>query len=242
MRELKQLQVQRHELKYYISRADYEYAKLLLDQLMQKDEYQEKHAEYNRGYFIRSLYLDDALENSLEEKIDGVEHRDKYRLRIYDFDQDWVKLERKRKVNQYVNKESVTISKDEAQEIAEGNYDCLLTKSTPAARSIYFDLKRKYFRPVVIVDYIRDVYKLDYNEVRITFDKHIRSSTKDLSLFDPGVITDPILRDDVIVMEVKFNGFLPHWFKDFLSFESAQSVAISKYTQCRMHVKNFYSY
>lgn len=232
----KNLKVQRHELKFYISRSDYEYSRKILEELMQKDEYQSG----DRGYFIRSLYFDDVAESSVEEKLDGIEVRDKYRLRIYDCDQEWAKLERKRKVNSFVQKSSVTVSKKEALEMMDGNYDFLLQKEGNDAKSIYFDLTRKYFRPVVIVDYIRDVYKMDYNEIRITFDKHIRTTQSDLNLFDKNVLTIPLQRDDVIEMEVKFNTCLPSWFKDFLKFESSVSMAISKYCYGRMETREYY--
>lgn len=234
----KKLNVQRHELKFYISSADYEYAKKILDELMNKDEHQKN----NDGYFIRSLYFDDIMESSLEEKLDGVEKRDKYRIRVYGTNLDWAKLERKRKLNNYVKKDSVTISKKEVYKMINGDYDFLLQKESKIANDFFFDLKRKYFRPVVLIDYFRDVYKMDYNEIRITFDKNIRSSTENFDVFDSEIITNPIQRSDTIIMEVKFNNALPSWFKDFLSFDSAICMAISKYVQSRMHIKNFYSY
>lgn len=229
------LKVQRHELKYYISRSDYEYARHILGSLMQVDENQND----ERGYFIRSLYFDDAADGSVEDKLDGIEERDKYRLRTYDPKLDWVKLERKRKVNNFVNKSSVTLSKQEAKQMMDGNYDCLREKEGLAAKSIYFDLKRKYFRPVV-VDYWRDVFKLDYNEIRITFDKHIRTTTQDLDMFDENLFTRPLQRDDAIIMEVKFNTALPSWFKNFMHFESATNMAISKYCYGRMDTQDYY--
>ena len=230
------LKVQRHELKFYISRSDYEYVSSILKTLMQKDE----HQNLERGYFIRSLYFDDVLESSVEEKLDGIELRDKYRLRVYDTSLNWAKLERKRKVNNFVQKSSVTVTRNEAEEIITGNYDSLLQKKSKDAISIYFDLKRKYFRPTVIVDYIRDVYKLDYNEIRITFDKHLRANTEDFQLFSDDVVTHPLQRDDVIEMEVKFNTCLPAWFKDFLDFNSSVNMAISKYCHGRMGIREYY--
>ena len=230
------LKVQRHELKFYISRSDYEYVRHILSHLMDRDEFQKD----DRGYFIRSLYFDDASDSSVEEKLDGIERRDKYRLRIYDPQQNWAKLERKRKVNHYVSKSSVTVSKEEAATMMEGNYDFLLNKKGDAAKSIYFDLSRKYFRPVVIIDYIRDAYKMSYNEIRITFDKHIRTTTADLDLFNENLITHPLQRNDTIIMEIKFNTCLPSWFKDFLKFESNVNTAISKYCYGRMEMREFH--
>ena len=228
--------VQRHELKFFINRGDYEYCRSILRHLMRRDEHQKE----DQGYFIRSLYFDDTVDSSVQEKLDGVEYRDKYRLRIYDHRQPWAKLERKRKVNQYVNKTSVLVTREEALEMTEGNYDFLLNKSEPAAKSIYFDLKRKYFRPKVVVDYWRDVYKLDYNEIRITFDWGLKTSMDDLNLFDPNLITHPLQNKNIIVMEVKFNTCLPAWFRDFLAFEGPVNSAISKYCYGRMDTREYY--
>lgn len=228
--------VQRHELKYYINRSDYEYARALLRELMQHDSHQKS----EDGYFIRSVYFDDIYDSSVEEKLAGIENRDKYRLRIYDPDQSWAKLERKRKYNNYVKKSTVIVSKEEAQQILTGTYECLLEKDNSDARSIYYDLKRAYYRPVVTVDYIRDVYMLDYNEIRITFDKQLRSSTEDMSLFSSDVQTEPIQKEEVIIMEVKFNTCLPSWFTDVFRFESATLSAISKYCGSRIKAPEHY--
>jgi hypothetical protein len=230
------LKVQRHEVKYYISYADYEYARHLLNTLMIRDPHQKE----DRGYFIRSLYFDDIYNTSVEEKLDGIEHRDKYRLRIYDPLQTWVKLERKRKNNQFVNKSSVTLSKAEALQMIEGDIDFLLDKDSTSARSIFFDLKRKYMRPAVIVDYDREVYMLDYNEIRVTFDKDIRVNTSNLDLFNPDLETQTLQRPDTIIMEVKFNTCLPPWFPALLKFDGTTAMAISKYCQGRMHTREFY--
>ncbi len=232
----KALKVQRHELKYYMSYTDYEQSRFMLSKLMTQDENQ----NHQDGYFIRSLYFDDMADTSVEEKLSGIEFRDKYRIRIYDCDQTWAKLERKRKNNHYVVKTSVTITKEEAYKLMDGDASFLLEKDDPSARSLYVDFTRKYLRPAVIVDYHRDVYMLDYNEIRITFDKGLRTNTENFDLFDKDLVTIPLQRDDLIEMEVKFNHALPSWFKAFFHLESATSMAISKYCQCRLHTRQYY--
>ncbi len=231
-----ELQVRRHEIKYYINRADYEYSRELLKQLMELDGHQKK----DRGYFIRSLYFDDVEDNSVEEKLAGVEKRDKYRLRIYDFKQDWVKLERKRKEGNFVAKSTVVITKQEAERMIGGDYDFLRKYQTKAARSILFDLKRKIFRPVVIVDYVRDAYKLDYNDIRITFDQYLRCNDQDLDLFRSDLPTWPLQRDETVILEIKFNHCLPSWFPTMFKLDSATAMAISKYCQSRIGVREYY--
>lgn len=233
------LLVQRHELKYYLSWQDYLLTKSKLTKLMDIDEYQKE----PEGYFIRSLYLDDLYDSTLEDKLAGVEKRDKYRLRIYEFEQDWVKLERKRKLNNFVRKDSVVISREDAEAVASGNVDSLLKYvSTAASIQLYHDLKRTFFRPAVLIDYTRDALKLDYNDIRITFDKQIACSTDHFSLFDPNTHMQFIQNPKVVIMEVKFNHFLPSWISNVLKPKSATNVAISKYTLSRLKISDYFTY
>lgn len=188
----------------------------------------------DRGYPVRSLYFDDIGDSAVVEKLDGVEYRDKYRLRTYDLGLDWVKLERKRKNNNYVVKTSVCLSKKQARKLMEGDYEFLRSLDSPGACSIYYDFVRKYLRPVAVVDYLREAYVLPYNNIRITFDKELAANSYNLDMFDVGIVLRPVQPKDVIIMEVKFNTALPSWFKDFFHLESATMSAISKYTQSRI--------
>ncbi len=224
-----QLTVTRHELKYYLSYSDYIVARNILRELMDRDAYSPE-----EGYPIRSLYFDDIQDASVIEKLDGIELRDKYRLRTYDPKLDWVKLERKSKNNNYVQKTSVRLAKEEAKELIGGNSDVLLSIDTPGARSMYFDFKRKYLRPVVVIDYVREAYTLPFNNIRITFDKTLRYATHNLNLFDEHLETIPLQGEDIIILEIKFDNFLPPMIRDMLPLQSATSSAISKYTQSRI--------
>ena len=154
-----QLHVRRHELKFYISRSEYEYARRVVANVMPRDKNQKE--EY--GYLIRSLYLDDMTEAAVIEKLAGIDKRNKYRLRIYEFGQDWVKFERKKKLDDYIEKDTGVISRADALKVIEGDREVLLKYDNPMLNSIYFDLIQKHFRPVVVIDYYRDAYMMDFN-------------------------------------------------------------------------------
>ncbi len=222
--------VKRHELKFYINLADYEYCRSVLSYLMHRDSHQKN----KQGYFIRSLYFDDIYDTSVEEKLAGTEKRSKYRLRIYDCNQNWAKFERKSKYNDYVQKSAAIITKREAGDIIKGNYECLLNYQKNEINSIYFDVKKKYIKPVVIIDYIRDAYKLDYSNIRITFDKKISYNDSNFDIFNQNIKTIRLQSNDVIVMEIKFNNFLPQWFTKILKLNNPVRSAVSKYCQSRL--------
>ena len=70
----------RHEIKYLMSLGEAEFLATRLRLTLSQDP----HAVKNGGtYFIRSLYFDTPFEKAVGEKADGVEFRDKYRIRIY---------------------------------------------------------------------------------------------------------------------------------------------------------------
>lgn len=224
------LTVWRHELKFFLSRADYAYARSILCELMCRDKYASA-----GEYPLRNLYFDTIADESVVEKLDGIESRDKYRLRSYGAQYPWVKLERKRKRNDYVNKTSVVLSNDDARALVRGDYSMLLEHDTAGARSLYFDFARQYLRPVVLVDYMREPYTLPYNEIRVTFDTDISISVGGhLAMFDWGAETRHIQPQEVVIMEVKYNVCLPSWFQDVLSLESCTRAAIGKYAIARL--------
>ena len=91
----------RHEIKYLISLGEAEFLATRLRLTLSQDP----HAVKNGGtYFIRSLYFDTPFEKAVGEKADGVEFRDKYRIRIYDMSDKVIKFERKHKNGQFIGK------------------------------------------------------------------------------------------------------------------------------------------
>ena len=72
----------RHEIKYFISTRDVPLMVERLETVMFRD----RHADENGNYFVRSLYFDDIFDTALNEKLAGVNERDKYRIRIYELD------------------------------------------------------------------------------------------------------------------------------------------------------------
>ena len=84
----------RHELKHELGTAEL----LALRQRLRAVLDPDKHSPDGR-YSVRSLYFDDARDTALREKQDGVGSRQKFRLRLYNGDPGFVKLEKKIKRN-----------------------------------------------------------------------------------------------------------------------------------------------
>jgi len=195
---------------------------------MKKDQH-----DIDKGYFIRSLYFDTINNKAFYEKMEGIEERKKYRLRIYDTKDKNVKFEIKKRINNQMLKETAVITKEDALEIQSQNYDVLIRYNNPILNKIYCEFKQEKFIPVVIVDYLRDAYVYDLNNIRITFDKSLKSDVSNLNLFENN-ISGPLLNENVVIMEIKYNHFLPEHIKKTLQISRFERDAISKYCISRI--------
>ena len=220
----------RHELKYYITLGEYELLQRKLSLTMERDAFAKK----NGGeYFIRSLYFDDRDDSAFREKLSGIDERDKFRIRIYDMRDDVIKLECKHKSNGYIKKQSIGLSRKEYEKLISGDRLFLLNRPEPFARRMYLEFAQRALKPAVIVDYTREAFVFPMEDVRVTFDKNVRTGLRSVAMFNAGIPTYPVIDDYGMVLEIKFNRFLPTYIRSLLQLEASQRSAISKYVLCR---------
>lgn len=221
----------RHELKYYISQGDYTLLHTRLRRCMESDAYAKK---TGGEYFIRSLYFDDYDDSALRTKLDGADDRDKYRIRIYNMRDDVIKLECKHKKDSYIQKSAISLNRAECDSLLAGRYSFLLKRPEPFARQMFAAFAGG-LHPVVIVDYMREPYVFPLEDVRVTFDKCIRTAYLNTKLFDPNIVTYPAIPEYDMVMEVKYNSYLSTYIRSLLQTGCGLRSAISKYCLCRRY-------
>lgn len=231
----------RHELKYLISEGEYQLLRLRLQNVMKLDP-----NASDGKYMIRSLYFDDYWNSAYEEKENGVYLRKKYRIRIYNYSDSNIKLERKKKVGSYIYKESAPLTREEVERILNGDYDFLLTSSYPLCREFYVECVNHVMRPRVIVDYEREPWIMDIGTVRVTFDMDVRAAIAGYDIFDDTLPVLSVLEPHKLVMEVKFTELLPQIVREILPPASQELTAVSKYVLCYektmyMHSGAYYS-
>lgn len=221
----------RHELKFFINPVEYEVLRRVLDRTLLRDP----NGDENNEYFIRSLYFDSWFNDAMIDKLDGVKDRDKYRIRIYNCSDKVIRMECKTKVGSLISKRSIGIPRLLAEQLIAGDPTGLERTRSGLLRDVYREMAVNGLRPVVIVDYVREAYIHQAEEVRITFDKNLHSGLGSLDLFQPRLPTVPVFDHNEMILEVKFNRFLPPYIRDILCtyVHSAQNSAISKYVWCR---------
>ncbi len=219
----------RHELKFKISNSAAEILKQKLSLILGKD----KNAYYKDGsYLIKSLYFDDRDSSSYYEKMDGVLYRKKYRIRMYNDVDSFIRLEKKMKHNNYTAKEQMLISKDIYSKILNGKVDEI---DNPEGLLLEFitNYKNKGLVPSVIVEYHRTAFTYPISEVRITFDSNIQSSLYNYDLFNTSYPRYNVDEPGKQVLEVKFNEILPLHIANILNDIPACREAVSKFAICR---------
>lgn len=220
----------RHELKYQISRSDYMALRQRLRTVMKPDS----HAGGDGTYVIRSIYFDNYRDKALWDKINGVPHREKFRIRYYNDDFSCIKLEKKVKDNGLCKKFSARLTEEECRRILAGDLEWM--KSHPAAlvQELYVKMKSGPLRPKVLVSYVREPYVYAPGNVRVTFDSELRTGGLHRKFLEPSV-QDISATDtpDTMIMEVKYDDFLPEIIGKLVQTKGSRVQAFSKYGICR---------
>ena len=219
----------RHEWKHEINMADLYAIRARLRVVARGDP----HAKDGK-YFIRSLYFDNLSDKALREKIDGVDRREKFRIRYYNNDPSLIKLEKKSKVNGLETKYSAPLTTAEAQRLAGGDFEFLRESPQPLLQEFYCKIRNQGLRPRTIVDYTREPFIYEPGNVRVTFDYDIRTGLSCTDFLNPNCVTIPA-GDPIVIMEVKWDEFLPSIIKSAVQMPGRRVTAFSKYAQCRIY-------
>ena len=222
----------RHELKFFISPLQYQVLSRTLKATLNPDP----NGDENNQYHIRSLYFDTAYDSALYDKINGTANRDKYRIRIYNFSDQMIRLECKSKFRDLISKRSVRITRDLAEQLISAEPTGLESTASGLVSDTFREMRTNLLHPVVIVDYLREAYLHPAEEVRITFDMQLRSGLNSVDMFNPYLPTVPPFDHDEIILEVKYNQVLPPYIANLLTYalrDGACRSAISKYVYCR---------
>lgn len=226
------MQGYRYEYKFIITKN---LAKILEHKLSLVLKVDDHSISKDNTYYIRSIYFDDYNSSKYYEKLDGVEYRKKYRIRLYNNDTNFIKLECKHKHNNLTKKESVKITKEMCDDFLKGNFDKyhIDEMDNEFLKRFITEAKNKKLIPVVIVDYERLAYINDLSDLRITFDKDVRSGGFNKDVFDDFSASYNVFDDEKIVLEVKYNDFIPEYISIILSTIPMFRQAISKFAICR---------
>ncbi|MBQ6899229.1 MAG: polyphosphate polymerase domain-containing protein [Firmicutes bacterium] len=220
----------RHEHKYEISAANYYPLRQKLRAALSSDP----NSDETGRYMITSLYFDNCFDKALAEKVSGVSQREKFRFRYYGTDTRLIFLEKKQKVNGLCLKTSEPVSLEQVEEILSGRWQHLTAADHPLLAELAFKMNTQLLRPRTVVRYWREAYIYRAGNVRITFDSNITTGLRPENFLErecpvPAEMTTP----DSLILEVKYDEFMPDMVRKLIAPHCTRVQAFSKYAQCR---------
>ncbi|MGN1386894.1 MAG: polyphosphate polymerase domain-containing protein [Bacillus sp. (in: firmicutes)] len=221
----------RRELKYAMTKMDCHLLRNHLKHVMTADP----HTNAEGKYLIRSVYFDNFNDRALMQKKEGEYARDKFRVRLYNYNNDYMNLEKKSKRNNLTFKEKCKITADEYEQIRAGNIAWMEQDSRALIQELYIQMKLLQLKPVTIVDYEREVFVYEYGNVRVTFDSNMKTSHRNNDVLNPHVPMAVTLDPNIVVVEVKFDEYLPDIIKLLLQVNDRRKESFSKYQLSRMY-------
>jgi len=218
----------RCELKYYINQADYIELRSRLRHIALPDPY----AGPDGRYMVRSLYFDNYVDKAVTDKLSGLSRREKFRFRYYNSDTAFIRLEKKSKINKGCDKQSAQVAYALCEEVINGEYGNLLTSGSPLLAELYAKIRYQLLRPRTIVNYIREAYVHPAGNTRITIDSAIQSSNNTTGFLNPDIPAIPSAGG--IILEIKYDGFLPGFILDAIRLGDRTATEFSKYVVARL--------
>lgn len=219
----------RNEIKHLITSGD----RAALCASMRAVAKLDPHAGEKGYYTIRSLYFDNLADKALREKLDGVNEREKFRIRYYDGDASLIHLEKKVKRDGVGYKISCPITSVEVQRILRGDTLWMASCDRALVVELYAKMKGQGLRPKTIVDYERIPFIYGPGNVRVTIDYNIRTSPACRDFLNPRCVTLPV--GSQIILEVKWDDYLPTIIRHAVQLKGRRASAFSKYSACRIY-------
>ena len=217
----------RHEIKQRINPCDVQILKRRLPHIMARD----KHARDDGCYTVKSLYFDNFSDSALREKTDGLNYREKFRIRLYNDDTSFIRLEKKSKINGLGSKQSAALSAEQVSKIIDGDIAFLKESDNPLLYELYVKMTVKLLRPKTIVVYERESFTYPAGNVRVTIDSNIRGSSDIRAFLDASASFTHLYH--TTIFEVKWDEFLPDVIRCAVKLSSRKTTAFSKYAAVR---------
>ena len=221
----------RQEKKYRIAFAEKEILIRRLSAVLQTDPHTPAQGYYN----VRTLYLDDVYDSAMQDTTIGVPEKIKYRIRMYNGDPSFIRLEKK--VKQYGGgyKVGERISQEDCRRILAEDYAFLADSDSAFLQECRAVAAAGGLRPKVIVQYDRYAFVCPQDDVRITVDADIRICRSTDAFFEPKEFGTSVMPANECVLEIKYTHFLPDYVPPLVGITNRPLTAMSKFSAGRLY-------
>jgi len=216
----------RHEEKFICSERQLALIESRLRTILQIDSHQD-----GDDYGIRSLYFDTFDDGMYQDSLNGVDRRRKYRIRFYNMNDVYFRMERKDTVGRLKQKYSTAISRENVRMCIDGAP--LPDSDNDILKEVYTMQQAEGLHPVAVIDYRRCAFTYPVGNVRITLDRNISCTHRIEEFTDKHALLYPVMPYNKHILEVKYDGILPGYIASAINIGSLEQVSFSKYVYAR---------
>lgn len=213
----------RKELKYSITNNDFHIINHNLSHLIEKDP-----NCIGDNYTISSIYFDNYNKTSYNQVKNGLSERWKYRIRFYNYDDSYIKLEKKYKINGLTNKKSIRITKEQFYDIFSRKIK-INKNNNSLLNEFIIKMGTEFLRPIICIEYDRIPFIYKLGDVRITLDYNIRYTDKYTELFNSNKKVYYLQNK---ILEIKYNELIPDFIRFRLELNHLEQTSFSKFNNC----------
>jgi VTC domain len=229
------LQLQRLELKYIIKEEVALQVREFVRSYLEIDEYGATRP--NLSYPVHSLYLDSDDLVLYWNTINGNKNRYKLRLRFYESRASApVYFEIKRRMNDAILKQRGGVRREAVDWILAGHLPepSNLVSDDPrqlAALQRFSQLMNQHHaRPKAHVAYMREAWISPHNNsVRVTLDRQVLCDPEPTARLSTQLIDPVTVFSNSVVLELKFTGRFPDWFRELVRVYNLVQCSAAKY-------------
>lgn len=184
-------------------------------------------------YTITNLYYDTDDSQLIRTSLSKPAYKEKLRLRSYGVpgEDSTAYIEIKKKVAGLVNKRRSAIKLSQAYSFLESGIlpEPASYTNTQVLSEVECILAKYAVKPVLFLAYDRKAYFASgQSDVRVSFDTNILARRCNLRL-ESGIYGQPLLEDDMWLMEIKVKDSIPIWLTRLLSEYRLYPTSFSKY-------------
>jgi hypothetical protein len=229
------LQLQRFELKYIVREEIAQAARNFVRNYLEIDEFGATRPQLS--YPVHSLYLDSDKLSLYWHTINGNKNRFKLRLRFYENRPAApVYFEIKRRMNEAILKQRGAVRRESVDWILAGHLpepDHLVSNDPKQLTALQrfsqlmIDLQA---RPQAHVSYLREAWMSpENNSVRVTMDREVRFDPEPSARLAAEMIQPIFVFGKNVVLELKFTGRFPDWFRELVRIFGLRQCSAAKY-------------
>ena len=191
----------------------------------------------NLSYPVHSIYLDSPDLKLYQSTVNGDKNRYKLRLRFYENRPNApVYLEIKSRMNNCISKQRSRVRAESVGSLLAGHLPDpghLISqepKQVAALHRFCQLVNELRAEPRTHVAYLREAWiSREDNSVRVTMDRQVLTETDPVARLVPEMTNPVLVFGDQVVLELKFTGRFPDWFKELVRIFCLMQCGAAKY-------------